>query len=96
MASKHGHVDKGSIRNFIMVMKRSSRGVVLVDHKAANMYQGMECTIYHCTLHATFVAKLPLMLPLHLSVSAACEEAHISKAVVSQLQEFQEGPGNLQ
>ena len=45
MASKHGHVDKGSVRNtMVVVMKRSSRGEVLVYLRSANLYQ--EC--YAC------------------------------------------------
>ena len=53
MASKHEHVDKGSIRDTIVVMKkRSSRGVVSVDLRAANLYQGI---IYW---NATLLAKL--------------------------------------
>ena len=41
MASEHGREDKGSIRDIMVVMKRSSRGVVLVDLRAANLYQGI-------------------------------------------------------
>ena len=45
MAPKHGHVDKGSIRNIMVVMmKSSSKSAVLVDLKAANLYQGMSTT----------------------------------------------------
>ena len=56
MASKYGHVDKGSIRNImVVVMKRTSRGVVLVDLKAANLYQGTVYVYYHW--NATLVAK---------------------------------------
>ena len=45
MASKHGHVDKGCIRNIMVVMKRNSKGAVLVDLRSANLYQGMStCT----------------------------------------------------
>ena len=62
MASKHGYADKRSIRNTMVVVKRNSRGAVLVDHRAANLYQGMVCTMYRYNLHATFVSKLPLVL----------------------------------
>ena len=41
MASKQGREDRGSIRDTMVVMKRSSRGVVLVDLRAANLYQGI-------------------------------------------------------
>ena len=48
MASKHGYADKGSIRIItVVVMKRSSKGAVLVDLRVANLYQGTEC--WHCT-----------------------------------------------
>ena len=66
MASKNGYADKGSIRIImVVVMKRSSKGAVLVDLRVANLYQGTACTIYHCNLH---VSKLPLVLALHLSI----------------------------
>ena len=79
MASKHEYADRGSIRNImVVVMRMSSRGAVLVDHRVANLYQGMVCTIYHCNLHATFVC-LSCQWCWHCTyLSAACEEAHIS------------------
>ena len=58
MASKHGYVDKGSIRNIMVVMKRSSRGEVLVDLRAANLYQGL----VWCVLPTTAIFMIRLWL----------------------------------
>ena len=74
MASKQGHVDKGSKEtSWWSIHGGPLRGAEWVqygwvDPRADNfnLYQGMVSTIYHSNLHATFVAKLPLMLSLHL------------------------------
>ena len=64
MASKHEYADKGSIRIImVVVMKRNSKGAVLVDLRVANLYQGM----VHLPL-LVCVSKLSLVLALHLSI----------------------------